>query len=129
MKLQLIKPSVAVTIGLFLTAPTAYFIFVSVLKYVFGLPALFDALEPLLNAMGAKGTFGWNINLLIIFGPLLAFLMNLTSVLRVQWNKNEEGMNIHLTIQQKLMNSIVILISGGSLAILFLYALEENCNC
>lgn len=129
MKLQLVKPSSAATIGLLLTAPTAYFIFVSALKYVFRLPALFDAFEPLLNSMGAKGPLGWNINLLIVFGPALSFLINLISILTVQWNRNEGGIHIHLVVQQKPVNWIVLCISGGCLALLFLYALGENCNC
>jgi hypothetical protein len=129
MKLQLVKPSAAVTIGLFLTAPTAYFIFVSFLKYVFGLPALFDAIEPLLNSMGAKETLGWNINLLILFGPLLAFVVNVTSILSFHWNKDEDVIHIHVSILKRIMNWVVIGISAGSLALLFLYALGENCNC
>ncbi len=71
MKLELVKPSAAVYIGLLLTGPTAYFISVSILKYVLGLPALFNAIEPLLNSMGGKETLGWNINLLILLGPLM----------------------------------------------------------
>jgi hypothetical protein len=129
MKLQLVKPSAAATIGLLLTAPTAYFIFVSVLKYVFRLPALFDAIEPLLTSMGAKEPLGLNINLLIVFGPALTFLINLTSILNIQWNRNEGGIHIHLIVQQKPVNWIVLCISGGCLALLFLYALGENCNC
>lgn len=129
MKLQLVKPSAAATIGLLLTAPTAYFIFVSILKYVFGLSALFNSIEPVLNSMGAKGNPGWNINLLILFGPAIALLLNVASILTIKWQRSEEGINIHLSIQQKLMNLIVIGISGGSLALLFLYALGENCNC
>ncbi len=129
MKLQLVKPSAAATIGLFLTAPTAYFIFVSILKYVFGLPALFNATEPLLNSIGGKDTLGWNINLLILFGPLIALLINVTSILKILWDRNEEGIHINLSIEQRFMNWLVIAISGGSLALLFLYALGENCNC
>ncbi len=129
MKLELVKPSVAATIGLLLTTPTAYFIFVSILKYIFGLPALFNAVEPLLNSIGGKETFGWNINLLILFGPMIALLINVTSIVQIHWNKNEEGLHISLSIQKRLMNWIIIGISSSSLAILFLYALGENCNC
>lgn len=129
MKLQLVKPSTAATIGLLLTAPAAYFIFASILKYVLGLPALFNAIEPALTSMGGKETLGWNINLLLLFGPLIALLINVTSIFKIQWDKRDDEINIHIIIQQKLLNWIVAGISGGSLALLFLYALGENCNC
>ncbi len=129
MKLQLVKPSTAATIGLLLAAPAAYFVFASILKYVFGLSALFNAFGPLLNSMGAKESLGWNINLLILLGPVIALLLNVTSIVTIKWQRGEEGSNIQLSIQQKLLNWIVIGISAVSLALLFFYALGENCNC
>jgi hypothetical protein len=43
MKTQILKPGISAAIGLLFAAPTLYFILISVLKYVFGLPALLDA--------------------------------------------------------------------------------------
>ncbi len=85
MTTQILKPNLSAGIGLLLTMPTTYFIFISIMKYVFGLPGFFDATQPLLERMGIKEALGWNINLLILFGPLSALLLNVTSILTFNW--------------------------------------------
>ena len=129
MKAQILKPGVSVVVGLLLTAPTLYFILVSVLKYVFELPALFDATVPALEALGIKDAIGWNINLLLLFGPLLALLFNLTAVSSLNWKANGHEVNIHLTFQKQCWNWVVIGLSSVCLVTLFVYAMGENCNC
>jgi hypothetical protein len=129
MKRQLVKPSAAATIGLILTAPTAYFILIALLKYAFGLPGLFDASEPLLTSLGANKPLGWNINLLILFGPLLSILLNVSAIVSLNWRRSEELFTIQLSLERKLWNWIALAISGGCLLMLFIYALGENCRC
>lgn len=60
-------------LSLLLALPTAYLICISILKYAMGIDAPFDSIAPLLEQMGIKETIGWNINLLILFGPMVAF--------------------------------------------------------
>jgi hypothetical protein len=129
MKTQILKPGISAAIGLLFAAPTLYFILISVLKYVFGLPALLDAAAPTLEAWGIKEAIGWNINLLILFGPLAALLLNLTTVLDLDWNANSHEVNIHLVFHKQIKNWLVIGLSGLCLLALFVYALGENCNC
>jgi len=62
-------------VGVLLTLPTLYFIFISVMKYVFGWDYLFDAATPTPEGLGIKESFGWNITLLILFGPVLALVI------------------------------------------------------
>jgi hypothetical protein len=129
MKTQILKPGLSAVIGLLLTAPTLYFILISVMKYVFGLPALFDAAQPTLETLGIKEAIGWNINLLILFGPLVALLLNLNSVLDINWQGTRDDIIVQLLFQKLVRNWLVIVISGLCLLALFVYAIGENCNC
>jgi hypothetical protein len=129
MKTQILKPGLSAVIGLLLTAPTLYFILISVMKYVFGLPALFDASQPTLETLGIKEAIGWNINLLILFGPLVALLLNLNSVLDINWQGTRDDIIVQLLFQKLVRNWLVIVISGLCLLTLFVYAIGENCNC
>jgi hypothetical protein len=129
MKTQILKPGLSAVIGLLLTAPTLYFILISVMKYVFGLPALFDAAQPTLETLGIKEAIGWNINLLILFGPLVALLLNLNSVLDINWQGTRDDIIVQLLFQKLVRNWLVIVISGLCLLTLFVYAIGENCNC
>lgn len=56
-------------IGLLLTIPCLYLILISILKYVVGLPLLFDAGQSITAISEIKEMIGWDINLLILFGP------------------------------------------------------------
>jgi len=127
---QIISKSILVTtLGLILAIPTAYFIFISVLKNQFGINDPFDILQPSLERMGIKNAIGWNINLLILFGPVLAFLLTVFQVLRIKWEFTQQEFNFHLTVQKKWFPILVATFSLGILAILFLYGFVENCNC
>lgn len=115
--------------GLLLTVPTFYFIFISVLKYVFGLPELFDSMAPFLERAGIKEFPGWNINLLILFGPVLALLMNLSVVLKVRYENSKDNFDCWVVISKRSWNLAVIVLAILVLATLFMYAVGENCNC
>jgi len=128
MRTHFLKPNFSFALGLLLTIPTAYFIFISLLKYVFGLPALFDAIQPTLEGLGIKQSIGWNINLLIFFGPLLAFLLNLSSVLTAKWQSTKDELLVHLEFQKRRNNWSVIFFSGLCLLTLLIYLLGENCR-
>jgi hypothetical protein len=125
----LLKPSVSAAVGLLHTLPTCYFILISVLKYVLGFPALFDAAAPTLEAWGIKEAFGWNINLLIIFGPLLALLLNAAALIKVEARAGQDSLNLDIQILNNWLNWLVVGLSGLCLLILFVYTLGENCNC
>lgn len=51
MKQTISKSNLVTTLGLILAIPTAYFIFISVLKYQFGINDPFDILQPSLERM------------------------------------------------------------------------------
>jgi hypothetical protein len=123
------KSNLLTALGLVLALPTGYFIFISILKYWLNINGPFDSLQPLLERMGIKESFGWNINLLILFGPILAFLLTIFQVVKMKWNLTEEQFNLDLIVQKKWFPILVAVFSVGTLAILFFYLLGENCHC
>lgn len=119
----------AVVAGTLLAFPTAYFILISLLKYGPESSYLFDSAQPLLERLGIKESLGMNINLLILFGPLVALTLNLLSVLRIEWYNEKENFSLRLSIQKHWWNMVLVIVSGVLLATLFIYALGENCRC
>lgn len=117
------------TAGLLLGLPTAYFICISILKYQLNVPGPFDAIAPLLESMGIKETIGWNINLLILFGPMIGCALALLQVLKVNWQFTGEEFNIHIKIHKYWFPLFVAAFCSSVLAILFFYVVGENCNC
>ena len=114
--------------ALLLSLPTAYFILINVLNE-FGINSLYETAEPTLNSMGIKEGLGWNINLLILFGPVLAILLTIFQVLNIELRITKEEFLLNLSVQKRWLPLLVTAFSAGVLAILFLYALGENCNC
>jgi hypothetical protein len=129
MKSTTSKSNLFAALGLVLALPTGYFIFISILKYGLNIIGPFDSLQPFLERMGIKESFGWNINLLILFGPILAFLLTIFQVVGIKWDLTEEEFHFHFTMQRKWFPILVAVFSIGTLAILFFYMLGENCNC
>jgi hypothetical protein len=113
-------------VALLLSLPTAYFITISVLKYGLNIEGPFDNATPFLERMGIKENLGWNINLLILFGPLIAFLLTIFQVLKINWKFTREQFEFHFAIRKKWFPLMVAVLSGGLLLTLFIYLLGEN---
>ncbi|HYJ38236.1 MAG TPA: hypothetical protein VEV87_06450 [Chitinophagaceae bacterium] len=127
MTTQLLKPSLSAGIGCLLAIPAAYFLLINILNEI-GLPGLYNLSEPLLESLGLSKGIGLNINLLIVFGPLIALLLNVTSVMKVDWEGSGTELKFHINILKKWSNWIIIGLSGLCLLILFFYLLGENCK-
>ena len=123
------KKNVSSIIGVLLSIPAIYFIFIAVMKYAFGWNYLFDAAAPVLERLGIKESLGWNINLLILFGPLLAFILNALSVISINFEFTKDRIDCRFSLVKSWQNLVVIIFSGGALMILFAYLLGENCVC
>ncbi len=115
--------------GALLTLPTLYFILISIMKYVFGWEYLFDVSAPALDKMGIKESIGWNINLLILFGPVLALLLNVLSVLHIHFETTPDKIDCRFSITKSWKNLAVVFLSTAILLTLFIYLLGENCSC
>ena len=129
MKQIIINRKLAFSFGALLSFPAAYFIFIALLKYGLKSSFLFDSAQPFLERLGIKESLGWNINLLILFGPLIALVFNLFSFLKVEWYNEKGKFSIRLSIQKYWWNIILVIFSGMLPAILFGYMLGENCRC
>jgi hypothetical protein len=115
--------------ALLLTLPTVYFIIIAVLKYELGIDRPFDAIAPMLESWGIKEALGWNINLLILFGPLLAFFLTIFQILKIEWYFTKEEFRLNFALKKIWFPLSLAMLSAGVLLILFLYALGENCHC
>lgn len=115
-------------VALLLVLPTVYFITISVLKFVFGVHEPFDAMAPVLEQWGIKEFPGWNINLLILFGPVAALGIGLLQVLHINWQIAKEQLEFRITVERKKFPIAIVIISGLVLATLFVYLLGENWN-
>jgi hypothetical protein len=119
----------AIAVGALLAFPTAWFILISLLKYGLGSPYLFDSSQPLLKSMGIKAALGFNINLLILSGPLLALVLNLFAVFKIDWYNYRDNFSVKFSVQKHWWNIMMVFLSGVLLLILFVYAFGENCHC
>ena len=112
-------------IALLLVLPSAWFIGINILNEA-GISGLYNASQPVLERMGIKENLGWNINLLILFGPLIAFLLTVFQTLKIKGQFSKEQFEFHFTIRKKWFPLMVALLSGGLLLILFVYLAGEN---
>jgi len=67
--------------------------------------------------------------LLILFGPVLALLLNVLSVLHIRFETTKEKIDCRVSINKSWTNMAVVCRSGIVLLILFAYLFVENCNC
>lgn len=116
-------------LSLALVLPTVFLIIISIFKYELGLPGPFDAVGPWLEQMGIRETFGWNINLLLLFGPVIAAGISLWQVLYIEVNSSKEQFRFNVTVQKKLLPIFILFLAGLVLTFLFIYMAGENCKC
>ncbi len=127
MKAQILKPGLSAMVGLLLTLPASYFLFINILNEM-GQPGLYNSAAPLLENLGANSSFGWNINLLIVGGPLIALLLNVSSILRFEWHVDKSLVDISLQIERRWTNWLIIGLGGLCMLVLFIYLTGENCR-
>ena len=125
---QYLKQNGIAIASLFLALPTAYFLSISVLKYEMGIDAPFDAIAPFLERMGIKETLGWNINLLILLGPLVAFALSIFQVLKIKFQFTQNHFLFQFILKKRWLPLLVAAFCVSLLAILFIYVVGENCN-
>lgn len=112
-------------LSLLLVLPAAWFICINMLNEI-GISGLYNASQPFLETMGINENFGWNINLLIIFGPLVAFLLTIFQTLKIKGQFSKEQFAFHFTFRKKWFPLTVAVFSGGLMATLFIYLIVEN---
>jgi hypothetical protein len=115
--------------ALLFALPTAYFISIAVLKYEMNVDGPFDSIAPLLESWGLMDQIGWNINLLILFGPVVGLLLAVFQVLSIHWQIASTEFRIAITIHKKWFPLLVAAFSTSLLGFLFIYMIGENCHC
>ena len=115
--------------ALLLLLPAAYVIIISLLKYGLGINDPFDASAPFLENMGIKDPPGWNINLLILLGPVAALLIVALQLLHIKWHFSKEYFQFDITIRRKRTAMSIGIFAILILASLSIYLAGENCNC
>ena len=122
------KNNLLTAAGLLLVLPTAYFILIGLLSS-FGISGPLEAIKPFAEKWGIKDPPGFNITSVILFGPMVAFLLTIFQFLKIEWHFSKEEFLLNLTFQKRWFPIMVAVASVGVLAMLTLYMFVENCRC
>lgn len=124
---QILNRRIALIGGALLVLLACFFVLEALLNYGLGYPALWQLIAPIFDKAGIR-QLGWNINLLILFGLILAIVWNFFSVVQIKWSNEKERIQLNLSILKHWSNIAVDMVSLMILAILFAYLIGENCN-
>lgn len=105
-----------------IVAPTALLIAVAVLKYIGGVAAPFDAIEPYLTPVVTHPA-GETI---LTLAPYAAFLLAVVPVIQLQARWQESRMNVELAIVAPIANVAVAVLSLGLAVFMMIYWVAEN---
>jgi hypothetical protein len=125
--IQGIRHKVISIVSLMLAIPTAYFLGISVLKFELGIAAPYDTIAPFLGRTGISESLGWNINLLILAGPVVAFALSIFRVLRIKFQFTQNHFLFQFILKKRWLPLLAASFSASVLGILFIYLVRENC--
>lgn len=128
MKTITFKNNSVTATGLLLVLPTAYFILIGLLSSI-GISGPLEAIKPFVERLGIKDPPGFNITSVILFGPMVAFLLTIFQFLRIEWNFSKEEFLLNLSFQKRWFPIMVAVASVVVLGLLTLYMFVENCRC
>jgi len=111
--------------GVLLAFPAAYFVSSAIMNYGFGIDWFWKPIEPIFDKPANKH-LGWNINILIVFGPMIAVLINVLSLAFIRFEKVDDYFKFQLFIRRNWLNLAVLAIAGYSLLAMFVYIFFEN---
>ena len=117
----------ALVAGTLLVFPATYFVLAALLNYGLGFSALWALIDPIFEKQVNK-QLGWNVNLLILFGPILAFVWNFFSIVRIKWINEKDRLQLNFSIRKHWLNIALAIVSVLILATLFSYLIAENCR-
>ena len=128
MKTMTFKSNTLTIIAALLAFPTAYFIIANLLNEI-GIAGPYNLIGSFVESTGGREPLGWNINLLILCGPVLAILLTIFQFVKIEFHFSKEEFLVHFSIQKRWFPILVTAVSGAVLASIFFYMLGENCNC
>ena len=109
----------------FLAAPI-FFLLAVILKYGLGIGYLFEPLDTYLYGPNLHGVQSVLADILIIFSPVVALLVNLWSMLRVRIEREQGGLASTVMIRGSFLSFGAIAVSIALIAIFGLYIITEN---
>jgi len=115
-------------IAALLAFPTVYFISANLLNEI-DIPGPYNLIASFVERNGGREPLGWNINLLILCGPIIAILLTFFQFVKIEFYSTKEEFLLHFSVQKRWFPIIVTAASVAVLAAIFLYMLAENCNC
>ena len=97
-------------VSLLLSIPAAWFVFINVLNEA-GISSPYTASQPLLQKLGISKSFGWNINLLVLFGPMATCFLTVFQVLKIDRQFTERHFHFHFAIRKRWFPILVGVLS------------------
>jgi len=128
MKTMTFKSNTLTIIAALLAFPTVYFIIANLLNGM-GIAGPYNLIGSFVESAGGREPLGWNINLLILFGPIAAILLTIFQFVKIEFHSSKEEFLLHFSIQKRWFPILVTAVSVAVLASIFFYMLGENCNC
>ena len=116
------------SIALILILPAAYFILIGILSEM-GIYGPLESIKPLAEKWGIKDGPGLNITSVIVFGPIVAFLLTVFQFMKIEWRITREEFLVQFSFYRRWFPIMVATASIGVSALLFFYVAVENCNC
>jgi hypothetical protein len=113
-------------IGFVLTLPPLFFVSAAVLKYGLGVGYLFDMLDIFYSSPDRLRVFNIVSPIVFLGGLLLALVLNLYPILRLNLRRDNDTTISTVTVKAKLWNLIVVAVSFFLLVTLIGYAFLEN---
>jgi len=128
MKTMTFKSNALTIIAALLVFPTVYFIIANLLNEM-GIAGPYNLIGSFVESTGGREPLGWNINLLILCGPIAAILLTIFQFVKIEFHSTREEFLLHFSIQKRWFPILVTAVSSAVLASVFFYMLGENCNC
>ena len=128
MRTMTFKNNALTIIAALLAFPTVYFIIANLLNEI-GMPGPYNLIGSFVESAGGTEPLGWNINLLILGGPIVAILLTIFQFVKIEFHSAKDEFLLHFSIQKRWFPIVVTIVSVAVLASIFFYMLVENCNC
>jgi hypothetical protein len=128
MRITTFKNDWLTSVASLLVLPAACFILIGVLSEM-GINGPLESIKPLAEQWGIKDGPGLNITSVIVFGPMLAFLLTVFQFMKIEWRLSRDEFFVQFNFYKRWFPIIIAAASIGVLAMLFFYVAVENCNC
>lgn len=128
MRTAIFRSNWLTSLALLLVIPGAFFIVIGVLSAL-GIDGPLETIKPTAEKWGIKDPPGLNITSVILFGPMVAFLLVVFQFMSMEWKFTRDEFSLRFSFYKKPFPIVVAVASVAVLAMLALYMFGENCNC